>query len=143
MKRIALLLFISCSASASDSSYFEELGTMVGNNCEARSQDVKTAVNMRDEGATKAEILKALQRPKDNWSIGSYFVDQIFQLNDKSPDSFYQFSLHTCKVYYWKLAQDELCPELFPEDKGANCLKASSRTSKDMMLRSFQHLSNS
>ncbi|MFY0675848.1 MAG: hypothetical protein JXR18_01065 [Neptuniibacter sp.] len=143
MKRIALLLFISCTVSASDSSYFGKLGVMVSNNCEARSQDVKTAVHMRDKGVTKEEILKKLQRPNETWSIGSYFVDQIFQLNDKSPENFYQFSLHTCKVHYWKLVQDEACPIIFPEDKGTNCLKAAARTSKDMMINSFKHLSNS
>jgi len=143
VKRIALLFLLSCTASASDESYFGNLGATVSANCEARSQDVKSAVLMRDESATKEEILKKLQRPAEHWSIESYFVDQMFDLHDKSPESFYQFSLQTCKVHYWKLVQDEACPIIFPEDKGANCLKAATRTSKDMMINNYKYLSNS
>jgi len=143
LKRIALLFLLSCTASASDKSHFGNLGAKVDSNCEARSQDVKTAVHMRDKGKTKEEILTKLQRPNEHWSIGSSFIDNIFELNDKSSESFYWFSLHTCKIHYWKIAQEELCPVIFPEDKGANCLKASARASKDMLIKSFKHLSGS
>ena len=143
MKRIALLFLLSFTASASDKSYFDTLSSEVSSNCEARSLDVKTAVQMRDQGKSKEEILKSLQRPNKHWSIGSYFMDQIFQLNDKSPESFYRFSLHTCKVYYWKEVQEELCPVIFPEDEGESCLKATTNASKGMLIKSFNHLGNS
>ncbi len=143
MKRIALLFLLSFTASASDKSYVDTLSSKVSSNCETRSLDVKTAVQMRDQGKSKEEILKNLQRPNKHWSIGNYFVDQIFQLNDKSPESFYRFSLNTCRVHYWKVVQEELCPVIFPEDKGENCLKAATNASKDLMFKSFKHLSNS
>lgn len=141
VKRIALLILLSSISHASDNSLIRNIETTVGHNCEARSQDVKSAVILRDKGVSKEDALKRLKRPEEPWSIGMYFIDQIYELQDKSPENFYAFSLHTCRVHYWKTAQEELCPLIFSEDAGKQCLIEASKTAKRMMLHSFKHLS--
>ncbi len=145
MTRILLLLLvlpISCMAFSSEKTLFSQIGHKAEKDCVSRSQDVKSAVLMRDQGLPKEQVLNKLKRLNEAWPISTSLIELIYVKSDRSPDQFYNFSMHTCRVSFWLMMQKELCPEIFPDDNGKQCIRRSEFAAKEILFKSFQYLSS-